>query len=112
MLQVFIKRNILCVALISYSVTLCRAKRGMMRAENFEWWRRRTRGVTRIFHLFRIDHVLGFYRIYAFPWRPSRNAEFLPITFEQMLQRTGGRSPHFMPRDDETAESCEANRRE
>jgi 4-alpha-glucanotransferase len=34
-----------------------------MRATNFEWWRQRVRGVRRIFHVFRIDHVLGFYRI-------------------------------------------------
>ena len=33
-----------------------------------------SRGVKEIFHVFRIDHVLGFYRIYAFPWRPERNA--------------------------------------
>ena len=32
-----------------------------------------------IFHLFRIDHILGFYRIYAFPWRPGKNREFLPL---------------------------------
>ncbi|MFL6530601.1 MAG: 4-alpha-glucanotransferase, partial [Chthoniobacterales bacterium] len=38
-----------------------------MRTNNFEWWRQRVRGVRRIFHVFRIDHVLGFYRIYAFP---------------------------------------------
>src|SRR5438876_509248 len=35
-----------------------------MRANNFDWWRVRVRAVRRIFHLFRIDHVLGFYRIY------------------------------------------------
>ena len=40
---------------------------------NFAWWRQRVRGVRKIFHVFRIDHVLGFYRIYAFPWRPQRN---------------------------------------
>jgi 4-alpha-glucanotransferase len=83
-----------------------------MRAQNFAWWRQRLRGVKRIFHIFRIDHVLGFYRIYAFPWRPNRNAEFLPLTQAQMLKKTGERSPHFAPRDDETAENCEANRRE
>jgi 4-alpha-glucanotransferase len=83
-----------------------------MRAQEFRWWRQRARGVRRIFHAFRIDHVLGFYRIYAFPWRPSRNAEFFPLTQEQMLEKTGGRAPHFAPRDDETPENCQANRRE
>lgn len=83
-----------------------------MRAHDFEWWRQRVRGVRRIFHIFRIDHVLGFYRIYAFPWRPQRNAEFLPLSQEEMLQRTGGRFPHFAPRDDSTAENCAANQRD
>ncbi len=80
-----------------------------MRATNFEWWRERVRGVRRIFHLFRIDHVLGFYRIYAFPWRPRKNKQFLPLDWNQMLERTGGRAPHFAPRHDETLENCEAN---
>ncbi len=83
-----------------------------MRAGNFRWWRQRIRGVRHVFHVVRIDHVLGFYRIYAFPWRPYRNQEFLPLTWEQMRERTGGRDPHFAPRDDSTPERCEANLRE
>jgi 4-alpha-glucanotransferase len=84
----------------------------VMRSRNFDWWRQRVRGVKRIFHLFRIDHVLGFYRIYAFPWRPDRNKEFLPLDHNQMLERTDGRAPHFAPRDDSSWENCELNRRE
>src|SRR6266481_263247 len=83
-----------------------------MRANNFQWWRERVRGTRRIFHLFRIDHVQGFYRVYAFPWRPARNSEFLPLDQHQMLERTGGRAPHFVPRDDNTPENREANKRE
>jgi 4-alpha-glucanotransferase len=83
-----------------------------MRSNNFQWWRERVRGVRRIFHLFRIDHVQGFYRVYAFPWRPQRNKEFLPLDAYQMLERTGGRAPHFIPRNDDTPENREANRRE
>jgi 4-alpha-glucanotransferase len=83
-----------------------------MRANNFEWWRERVRAVRSIFHLFRIDHVLGFYRIYAFPWRPRKNKQFLPLDRNQMRERTGGRVPHFAPRDDETSENREANKRE
>jgi 4-alpha-glucanotransferase len=84
----------------------------MMRARNLDWWRWRVRGVRKIFHIFRIDHVLGFYRIYAFPWRPARNPEMLPLSFEQMRERTGGAFPQFYPRDDSNWENCEANRRE
>jgi 4-alpha-glucanotransferase len=83
-----------------------------MRANNFQWWRERVRAVRRMFHLFRIDHVQGFYRIYAFPWRPQRNKDFLPLNQHEMLQRTGGHAPHFVPRDDGTPENREANRRE
>src|SRR6266550_4781438 len=83
-----------------------------MRANNFAWWRGRVCAVRSIFHLFRIDHVLGFYRIYAFPWRPRKNKQFLPLDWDQMLEQTGSRAPHFVPRGDDTAESREANKRE
>jgi len=83
-----------------------------MRSNNFEWWRVRVRAVRCIFHLFRIDHVLGFYRIYAFPWRPRKNKQFLPLDWPQMLAQTGGRAPRFVPRDDDTPENCEANKRD
>jgi 4-alpha-glucanotransferase len=83
-----------------------------MRANNFAWWRGRVRAVRSIFHLFRIDHVLGFYRIYAFPWRPRKNNHFLPLDWNQMLEQSGGRAPHFIPRDDQTPENCEANKRD
>jgi 4-alpha-glucanotransferase len=84
----------------------------VMRRRNFDWWRHRVRGVRRMFHLFRIDHILGFYRIYAFPWRPMRNKEILPLEWDQMLELTGGRGPRFAPRDDSAPENCDANRRE
>jgi 4-alpha-glucanotransferase len=84
----------------------------VMRTRNLAWWRQRVRGVRKIFHVFRIDHVLGFYRIYAFPWRPERNPEFLPLSRDEMRERTGGAIPQFYPRDDSTWKNCEANRRE
>src|SRR5437870_2830422 len=83
-----------------------------MRRRDFDWWRQRVRSIRQSFHLFRIDHVLGFYRIYAFPWRPRQNKKFLPLEWNQMLERTGGLAPHFHPRDDSTPDNCEANRKE
>ncbi|HEX4668212.1 MAG TPA: 4-alpha-glucanotransferase [Chthoniobacterales bacterium] len=83
-----------------------------MRNHHFDWWRQRVHGVRGIFHLFRIDHILGFYRIYAFPWRPQRNPEFLPLGWDEMRALTGGREPHFAPRDDRTLENCAANQRD
>ena len=83
-----------------------------MEQNNFSWWRQRVRAVRKIFHIFRIDHVLGFYRIYAFPWRPRKNKQFFPLDWNQMLERTSGRAPGFVPRDDGTPENSEANKRE
>lgn len=83
-----------------------------MRANDFAWWRQRVGGVRDVFHVFRIDHILGFYRIYGFPWRPERNAEFLPLSPEQAQERTGGRLPGFQPRPDDTPAHMDANRRE
>jgi 4-alpha-glucanotransferase len=79
------------------------------REQGFAWWRQRVRKVRGIFHLFRIDHVLGVFRIYSFPWRPQRNADFLPLTEEEAAERTGGRLPHFTPHDDDTPAHMAAN---
>ena len=81
-----------------------------MQRDDFGWWRQRIGGVRDLFHLFRIDHILGFYRIYSFPWRPERNGEFLPLAREEAAARTGGRLPQFKSRDDESQENREANR--
>ena len=84
----------------------------VLRETGFSWWRLRVGRVREIFHLFRIDHVLGFYRMYGFPWRPGRNAEFLPLSEEEARACAGGDLPRFTPRDDSTHENREANRRE
>ncbi len=83
-----------------------------LREQRFDWWRRRVRGVREFFDLFRIDHVLGFYRIYGFPWRPERNAEFLPLSREEARERTGGELPRFQPRADDSPEHKAENCRE
>ena len=83
-----------------------------MRENHLQWWRERVRTLREIFQLFRIDHVQGFYRVYAFPWRPERNEEFLRLDQREMLERTAGRAPHFAPRGDDTPYDREANRRE
>jgi 4-alpha-glucanotransferase len=77
--------------------------------ENFAWWRQRVQKCIEFFHYFRIDHVLGFFRIYAFPWEPERNGEFLPLTDEEAKKRTGGRLPRFSPRSDEEPEDAKKN---
>ncbi len=83
-----------------------------MAKDDYAWWRQRVRGVRDLFHVFRIDHILGFYRIYSFPWRPELNASFLPLSAQEAQERTGGRLPQFKPRPDETDEQKAANRRD
>jgi 4-alpha-glucanotransferase len=82
-----------------------------MQKDDYRWWRQRVHGVHDLFHVFRIDHILGFYRIYSFPWRPERNAEFLPLSKDEASRLTGGSLPGFKPRDDSSPENREANRR-
>jgi 4-alpha-glucanotransferase len=76
---------------------------------DYAFWRRRVEKTTRIFHYFRIDHVLGFFRIYAFPWLPERNQEFLELSEEEVKALTGGKLPGFVPFADEPEENAKAN---
>ena len=81
-----------------------------MADEGFPWWRQRVGKLTDIFRIFRIDHILGFYRIYAFPWRPQQNGEFLELTKEAAASKTGGELPEWSPRADDTVKNRAANR--
>ena len=81
-----------------------------MAKDDYAWWRRRLRTTMKIFHFLRVDHALGFFRIYTFPWRPDRNAEFLPLSEDEAKARTGGVLPGFIPGDDSSEQSRETNR--
>lgn len=81
-----------------------------MEANGFRWWKTRVRRVTQFFHMFRLDHILGFYRIYAFPWHPRQNHEFIGLSHHDAAQRTGGRLPRWFLRPDDTVENKAANR--
>ena len=81
----------------------------VMEQDGFAWWSRRIRKLAEVFKMYRIDHVLGFYRIYAFPWMPDRNPEFLNLTADEAAARCDGRRPGFRPRPDWTAEDRRAN---
>jgi len=76
---------------------------------NFVWWRRRVKTVAKFFHFFRIDHVLGFFRIYAFPWSPERNQEFVNLKAGEAAALTAGRLPKYMPHEDYPEELGKAN---
>ncbi|MEM7602098.1 MAG: 4-alpha-glucanotransferase [Verrucomicrobiota bacterium] len=79
---------------------------------NFDWWRQRISKTTDIFGMLRVDHALGFYRIYSFPWNPIYNDEFLPLTQDEAAARCEGRVPGFRPRADHSDDSKKANRAE
>ncbi|MGD9418515.1 MAG: 4-alpha-glucanotransferase [Verrucomicrobiota bacterium JB025] len=80
-----------------------------MQANDFKWWKQRVRRITEIFSIFRLDHILGFYRIYAFPWRPERNHEFIGLSHDHARELTGGQLPHWFLRPDDTDENKAAN---
>ena len=79
-----------------------------MARDDYDWWRRRVRRHLEIFSMFRLDHILGFYRIYAFPWRPEQNAEFAKLNPDQVAAVTG-KLPRWIARPDDTPEHRAAN---
>jgi len=81
-----------------------------MEKENYNWWRRRINRVSKIFNMFRIDHALGFYRIYGFPWQPMQNSQFLNLSDEEARKITGGELPGFQPAPDDTDEHRQRNK--
>jgi len=84
----------------------------VLRERNLDWWRTRIGNVQKVFHLFRIDHVLGFFRIYAFPWKPEENDRFLPLGEDEAGELTGGRRPGFKPYPDDSEAHQEFNRQQ
>ena len=83
----------------------------VMARNNFTWWRRRLRVLRSLFHMLRVDHALGFFRIYSFPRPPQRNAEFIDLSPEAAMAKTGGMLPGFIDYDDSTPEHCAHNER-
>lgn len=83
-----------------------------LRRGKFDWWRTRIGNICKIFHFYRIDHVLGVFRIYAFPWTPYRNAEFLELDEKEAAAKTGDRLPGFKTFPDDTPEHQAANQRQ
>jgi len=82
------------------------------RERKHDWWRIRCGNIHKVFHLFRIDHVLGFFRIYSFPWQPKYNDKFLPMTEEEAAKHTGGRLPHFQPFADDKPDGAKFNQKQ
>lgn len=51
----------------------------VMRTKQFDWWKKRLSYASHFYDLYRIDHVLGFFRIWAIPLgRPATEGKFIP----------------------------------
>jgi len=54
--------------------------------DNYSWWKMRLDVAGRFYHLYRLDHIIGFFRIWAIP--PHRSAKagfFIPENKEEWL---------------------------
>ncbi len=80
-----------------------------MEKDNFQWWRERIKFLKSFFHFLRVDHALGLFRIYSFPWPPKRNHEFLSLSEVEARRKTNGILPHFTDYADDTPEHRKYN---
>ncbi|HSJ04525.1 MAG TPA: 4-alpha-glucanotransferase [Verrucomicrobium sp.] len=80
------------------------------RSSHFEWLRGRMATEKQYFHICRLDHLRGYFRAYMFPWGGgARHTEFATLTEEEVLKRTNGRMPRFVPGPDEDPVSAQMN---
>ena len=83
------------------------------RSEGFAWLRGRVERQGKFFHLCRLDHLRGYFRIYAFPWPGGpRHSEFANLTPEEAAMKTGGRLPRFTPGPDDDPVTVVINERQ
>lgn len=80
-----------------------------MERTGFAWWRERLTRLTEIFGIFRIDHILGFYRIYGFPWHPRMNERFLGLAHHEAEKLAEGRLPRWFSHPDGDGEQKSIN---
>lgn len=64
-----------------------------LRKDDYNWWKRRLRQAAKFYHAFRIDHVLGFFRIWTVPeYEESASMGFyIPYKYisEAVLESSG-----------------------
>jgi 4-alpha-glucanotransferase len=47
---------------------------------NFSWWVDRLKSANRYYHLYRLDHIVGFFRIWSIPWKQKgKEGHFIPL---------------------------------
>jgi 4-alpha-glucanotransferase len=51
----------------------------VMKEHNYNWWKQRLDIASNLYDIYRIDHILGFFRIWAIPLNsPSKEGRFIP----------------------------------
>lgn len=51
-----------------------------MEEQNYGWWSDRLRWANRYYHIYRLDHIVGFFRIWAIPLEhPGKEGHFIPL---------------------------------
>lgn len=60
-----------------------------MEENHFEWWRRRIQTAAQYFHLYRIDHIIGFFRIWAIPHGEIADKGFFVPKKEGLMEVQG-----------------------
>ena len=63
-----------------------------MQQNHFQWWRQRFEQMSNYFDAFRIDHILGFFRIWSIPMHAvegilGRFVPALPVTLSELKQK-------------------------
>lgn len=54
--------------------------------DNYAWWKERLAFAAELYHLYRIDHVIGFFRIWAITrGHPPKDGKFVPEETDLML---------------------------
>ena len=82
-----------------------------MAEDGYDWWRRRLQKMARYFDAYRIDHILGFFRIWEVP-RKAQSAILghfypsLPYTAEEIK----GRGIEFNPEEDCSKDYTDSNK--
>jgi 4-alpha-glucanotransferase len=54
--------------------------------EGYSWWRERLQFASHFYHLYRIDHVVGFFRLWGIPvGKPAKEGSFFPPHEEEWI---------------------------
>lgn len=55
-------------------------------ADNYRWWIERLRTASNLYHIYRIDHIVGFFRIWTIPLdHPAKMGRFTPENESQWI---------------------------